>query len=193
MFIRDNFKLLFIHPPKTGGISVGTFLLDNGFQYTQEHLSEELKKEYMKYGNHHVDSSLIPDINYDYIFSIFRDPVERLISGYFYRFSDQMSFNDFVNFGFKTYDSKSCKLIDQIIKPQVNYYTKNCDVLLFENLHFLPTYLRSKGISVSNDLKHLNKSTKKNIEISSKILEKIKKFYHEDYFFLQDKLCGSNT
>jgi hypothetical protein len=31
MFIRDNFKLLFIHPPKTGGISIGTFLLENKF------------------------------------------------------------------------------------------------------------------------------------------------------------------
>ncbi len=193
MFIRDNFKLLFIHPPKTGGISIGTFLLENKFTYTQEHLSEELKELYFKYGNHHVDSKLIPNIEYDYVFSIFRDPIERLKSGYKYRFLNQMSFENFIEEGFSNYNLSSDKMIDQILKPQVEYYTKNCEVFLFGEIKKIPEYLNSRGIQVSGKLPYLNKSDNFDIKISNSLKEKIIDFYKEDYLFLKTISSCSNS
>ncbi len=193
MFVRDNFKLLFIHPPKTGGISIGSFLLENGFRYTQEHLSEELKIEYMKYGNHHVDATLIPNIEYDYVFSVFRDPIERLKSGYKHRFSTQMTFEDFIEEGFSNYSSKSSKMIDHIIKPQVEYYTKTCEVFLYENIKKIPEYLNERNIRVSGNLKYLNRSNVVDIFISDNLKQKIIDFYKEDYLFFKSLLSSANT
>lgn len=192
MFVRDGFKLLFIHPPKTGGISIGSYILDNGFSYNQDHLTDDLKKEYMKYGNHHVDSRLIPNIEYDYTFSIFRDPVKRLESGYKHRFSNIYSFEDFVDRGLSEYNRNSSKLIDQIIKPQVEYYTQKCEVFLFQDIKKIPLYLNERGIKMKGKIVHINRSKHLNININQSIFNKIKDFYKEDYIFL-DLLGGSNT
>lgn len=192
MFVRDGFKLLFIHPPKTGGISIGSYILDNGFSYNQDHLTDDLKKEYMKYGNHHVDSRLIPNIEYDYVFSIFRDPVKRLESGYKHRFSDTYSFENFVDKGLSEYDRNSSKLIDQIIKPQVEYYTQKCEIFLFEDIKKIPFYLNEKGIKMKGEIGHINKSKKITINTHHLLINRIKNFYREDYIFL-DLLGSSNT
>ena len=183
MFVRDRLKLLFIHPPKTGGMSIGTFILNNNFRYTQEHLSDELKQEYFKYGNHHVDSKLIPDIEYDYSFSVFRDPLERFKSAYKNRFFNEFSFEDFVEKSLLEYDDNSSDIINQFIKPQVRYYTKKCEVFLFENLTKIPLYLNKKGIEMQGTLSHLNKSKDLEVNPSPSQIEKIKNFYREDYSF----------
>jgi hypothetical protein len=192
MFVRNGFKLLFIHPPKTGGISIGSYILNNGFSYTQDHLTDDLKKEYMKYGNHHVDSRLIPNIDYNYVFSIFRDPIERLKSGYKHRFSEEFSFEEFVDKGLLEYNRNSSRMLDQIIKPQVEYYTKNCEVFLFENIKNLPIYLNEKNIKVYGNLEHINKSKKITIDIKKSLIGRIRDFYKEDYLFLKCLSC-SNT
>lgn len=185
MFVRNGFKLMFIHPPKTGGISIGTYILNNGFRYTQEHLSNKLKREYFKYGNHHVDSRLILNIDYDYTFSIFRNPIERLKSGYKHRFSEEFSFEEFVDKGLTEYDRDSSRMLDQIIKPQVEYYTQRCEVFLFEDIKKIPQYLNERGIKMKGEVGHINKSKKILIDIKNSIIDRIIEFYKEDYLFLK--------
>lgn len=192
MFIRDEFKLLFIHPPKTGGISIGTYLIKNGFCYSQKHLNNDLKKEYAKYGNHHVDNRLIPNFDYDYMFSIFRDPIERLKSGYKHRFVNDYNFKDFVDKGLEEYDRNSSKFIDQIIKPQVEYYNEKCEVFLFKHIDKIPLYLNNRGILMKGCIDHLNKSKKLDIDINQSLYKKIKDFYKEDYIFF-NSLISTNT
>lgn len=188
MWILEDFKLMFIHPPKTGGISISVLLTDSGFQYTQKHLTEELREKFFQFGNHHAPACLIPNINYDYTFSTFRDPVERIKSAYNYRFRDQgkcMTFEEFVEKGICNYDSQSTELIFSIIKPQVEYYTEKCEVFLFSELQKLPERLRSRGVYIKGDIQHLNKSNKSDFIISNCLLEKIKDFYKEDYLFYE--------
>ena len=168
--------------------------MNNGFSYTQDHLTDDLKKEYMKYGNHHVDSRLIPNIDYDYTFSIFRDPIERLKSGYKHRFSEEFSFEEFVDKGLSEYDRDSSRMLDQIIKPQVEYYTKKCEVFSFQDIKKLPIYLNERNIKVSGNLDHINKSKKINIKIKKPLINKIRTFYEEDYLFLKHLSCpNTNT
>jgi len=84
VFQKDNKKVLFIHVPKTAGSSVNKLFVNNG--YEMSYYSESSKDLYNGLcGPQHLDSLLLEDefqdfSQFEYIFSIFRDPVDRHLS-----------------------------------------------------------------------------------------------------------------
>lgn len=158
-------SILFIHIPKCGGGSIEKFLRDNNL--TQFMFSTQVFKFLVcppKHRNRcslqHMHASLLEavlDINsFDYIFTIVRNPVHRIISEYKWRILDDSAQKGFDMWYEKTRKSFNCYNFfrDNHIRPMNEFITRNCEVFRFEDRCFdkLPCLIEQKLESKGKDL-----------------------------------------
>ena len=167
MLVSHKFKCIFIHIPKTGGVSVCRTLAENGIPadyYTLDHepvriaceflaVCEKEKKEYFS-------------------FCFVRNPWDRFVSAYNFLLkggsneqdkehrdefiTPYRTFNDFV----RNLNNTNA-LSQQHFRPQVEFINKDIDFVgRFENLNKdFDIICKKVGISRKLTLKHLNKAS----------------------------------
>ena len=214
---EQNMKILFIHIPKCGGGSIEKFFRMNGF--TQHLFSIEPKFiTCLKCSPQHFHGELILSLlntsQLDYSFTIFRDPVARMISEYRWRIKHPLAMNGFdlwyqaIRQEFKKYKY----LLDNHIRSQVDFLIPDLNVFRFEDSLELALREMSSnlGLTLNFDLlenqKHQSRlqSIKGNIHLenlyanpspSNAIINKICDDYHHDikYYSQLTPLCSTKV
>ena len=131
---KDNQPILYVHIPKTAGTSIGDWMVNNvgGEYYLHNHN-----------GGQHANISRLKKllggkkVKYDnlYMFTVVRNPWDRLLSGYLYyartgRYKvDELSFETFLSGAWK-------KDLGTLGNPMVSYLSEDRPqlILRFENL-----------------------------------------------------------
>jgi len=180
-------KILFIHIPKTGGKSIGHLI---GMKRANH-------SSYMDYRQLLGEDRL----NEYFIFSLVRDPADRLISTWKYLdaggnrskedaqarkaiFEPYKNINDFVARRLTNLAGESLFFRSQtsFLKDSEGHLAKDITIVHLENLdrekHLLPDCIRSKKIP------HLNKTKSEEISLTNESMATIKATYHEDYEML---------
>ena len=97
----DNKKIIFLHIPKTGGSSIET-ILENNFNTQKNYLRHNTLSQIF---NKIKDK----DLNKYIIFTVLRDPLERIVSTYNHsvraNIIKKMTFQEYVNYIFKYYSN----------------------------------------------------------------------------------------
>lgn len=187
VFTKDNQKILYVHVPKTAGSSVLELFKENGYEVS--YFDEGSIKPYKGLcGSQHIHAELIKQefnlADFSYIFSIYRDPVERLISEYTWRCSKggqkYPSFKYWVELIFDLYEQNNY-VNDNHIRPQSEFYFDECDVYDFANISTLPKKLSEKiKLKKQKSLQYKN-SSDYNYVLTDKCIDNIIKFYKSDY------------
>jgi len=198
VYTKDDQKILFIHVPKTAGSSVNKLFAQNGYDIS--YYSEGSTSRFRGHcGPQHIDRELILgefDLDtFDYIFSIYRDPADRLLSEFTWAPWGLVGRDEYTSEAFETW----CPLIfdawkkqkyrfDNHIRPQCDFYIDDTDVYDFDEIHTLPEKLRDK-IGLDNiDLPYERSSRRDDREyiIYENTFELIKEFYKGDYQWLEE-------
>ena len=198
VFEKNGKKILYIHVPKTAGSSILQLFVSSG--YTVSYFSDQSVDLFRDLcGPQHIHASLILNeftlSEFDYIFSVFRDPVERLVSEYKWRCG--ISGKECKNFGYWVKKAlrkykKNPFIYDNHIRPQSEFYVEGCDVYDFNTIGSLPNYLaENKGLDFK-DINLLIAVNRSSPGFSCKMdyfcRRRITGFYKSDY----DWLHGSN-
>ena len=187
VFTKENQKILYVHVPKTAGSSVLSLFKENGYEVS--YFDEGSKNPYKGLcGAQHIHYNLIKEEfdlkDFTYIFSIYRDPVERIISEYTWRCSKggqrYPSLKYWVELMFDWYD-KNNYINDNHIRPQNEFYFKTCKVFNFDDISNLNKKL-SVDIGLDNKfpLKKENTSSYR-YNLTQHCESLIKEFYNKDY------------
>ena len=188
---KDDQKILYVHVPKTAGSSVLNLFKDNGYEVS--YFDEGSVRPFKGLcGSQHIHAELIKgefDLSeFSYIFSIYRDPVDRLISEYTWRCSKggqrYPSLKYWVELIFDLYDQNNY-VNDNHIRPQNEFYFESCDVYDFNHVSSLPKKLSEKiNLNISEDLGYTN-SSKYKYELTDRCKDIIMEFYNSDYNWLK--------
>lgn len=187
--IYDRKKFIFIHIPKTAGKSLREVLGTGGAC----HLSY-----------HHYKKIIGTKINDYFIFSVIRDPLDRLASSYAYlsqggnqstddlilkqRWVDSTSsFDDFVKHSLTQPEVYKLRKF----RPQVSFLVdeegqiNNITLLRFEQLNHDFKKIAHQ-LNISSDLPHINASNRKthNYSLSRESIEILCSLYNKDYIQL---------
>ena len=197
-FEKGGRRILFVHIPKTGGTSVEEFLKKN-------HWKEYKRKPPGIYNMHST-----PDIwenwgNFEYIFTVVREPIERLESefgGWLVNEHQNLLLSmmnghtvrtDFLKQIFnenKIHPEKFYSKYGNHIRPQVDFITKDVDIYYFpEGLKKLRQKLIENFDCNKNiSLPHHKKGVFKPVFNEEQIIL-IKEYYKKDYetFFKEQK------
>ncbi len=184
VYIKDNTKVLFIHIPKSAGSTISKLFIDNGFSQL---LNNKDRLSWSPCCPQHYTESMIDDIlplEYDYSFTVVREPISRLHSEYMYRKAyKSISFDAFVISSLMLY--KFNKFIyDNHITPQSEFIkSNNVKIFYFNNgVSVIRNELANLNIiSKNTNIEHIYKSEIREIKISKLTLNLIKKFYSSDY------------
>lgn len=192
VFTKNNKKVLYVHVPKTAGSSVLNLFKNNGYEVS--YFDEGSVRPFKGLcGSQHIHAELIKEefdlSEFSYIFSIYRDPVERLISEYTWRCSKggqrYPSLKYWVELIFDLYDQNNY-VNDNHIRPQSEFYFEGCEVYDFKNISSLPEKLSEKiDLNVSKKLSYTNYSTYK-YELTERCKNTIIDFYKSDYEWIND-------
>jgi hypothetical protein len=174
IFKLNDKKIAFIHVPKTGGLSIVNFLSKNGFE------SIHIEKNY---NGLHTPYEILKDLelNYDFCFSVYRNPIDRFISTLNYFYSNIKNYDDFIFEEIEKFHNLNDNLNSVLFRPQVKYYSPNCKIIKFEELNMLKKFLKFNNIDTSGDLEIFNKKKKKKIVLSKNTINKLKCHFSEDY------------
>ena len=198
VFTKGNQRVLFIHVPKTAGSSVNKLFMNNGYErsYYSES-SRDLHKGLC--GPQHMDSKLLKEeldiSSFDYIFSIFRDPIDRHLSEYTWapwglcgqNLYTVDSFDEWCPQIFQAYKLNPYRF-DNHIRPQNEFYIDGIDVYDYEHISDLTSKLCAK-IGLSDDSLPYERSSRRDDQeyvIYDTTIKLIEEFYKKDYEWLKD-------
>ena len=189
MVICHEKRCIYIHIPKTAGTSVEHFLRDGGLN------SIELLGVRGGRSTHHYTTmeikNMFPEsfLSY-YKFSIIRNPYDRLLSEYYWKYSNNKTKDEFLDFVADIMIKNkyfSNIYYDHFIPQYVFLYNKSVKKLLvnqlfkYEDLEWVAGYLKRK-LKISVDFPNLNKSKNEIKEDWSCIQrEKIYNLYKKDF------------
>jgi len=185
VYTKGDQKILYVHVPKTAGTSIQGVFKDN------EYVESFFSPNELYHGlctPQHIHAKLIRkefDLSeFTYIFSVYRDPVERLISEYTWRCSKggqrYPSFKYWVELIFDMYEQNNY-VNDNHIRPQCEFYFESCKVFDFNNITELGSKLSNDiGLNSSQELSKTN-SSKYEYTLTEKCESLIKEFYKKDY------------
>lgn len=209
IFLNKSKNILYIHVPKTGGEFISQQLSKFGmrtFHSKKSEIENDVVSQHLA-GNKILDSIKNSGIkNCDLVVMTVRNPYDKLISHYNYRFKKifslgEFNFNSFKKFSdFKTFNKYICQSLEKS-KSNKNYY----------NNHFLPQnefeilnpkIFKFEENGVLNLLKYIEKETNFNFGLNNlkiakpgkpfisrllkvrwgkKTLELVNDFYKEDF------------
>lgn len=192
VFEKNGKRILYIHVPKTAGSSILKLFDSNGYQTSYySYQAAELFRDVCS--PQHIHGELLSgelDLSgFDYIFSTFRDPVERLVSEYTWRCGSlgerHKSFKKWAYKILKSYVNQPY-INDNHIRPQNEFYVKGCEVFDFRTVSDLPNYLTKKlNLEIGNqDSLGAANTSKYPYELGWFCKRHIKQFYREDYKWL---------
>ena len=208
LFKVKNQLVLFVHIPKTGGSSVEEWLS----QHSTMWLSNQDVFAKLPCPPQHMHAKLMEDMGLvglsDYSFSIVRDPVERLLSQFFYmnwrKFSEAEPFRKRLPWRSKQramdlYFEKWIRLHLRIasqnrshqlnhLRPQSEFLGDDLDHIfkLEDGLEVALAKVASElGIEGPKDTPHILASKRLPVRISLECLNRIDAFYENDFDVLQ--------
>lgn len=140
VFIKDHFRVLFIHVPKTGGTAVEFFFEKNGWDMSfVDRGGKNTLAPVMKCSPQHFHAAILREMfrlkGFGYIFMTVRNPVARLVSEYRMRAHMQQRIEDidsWVDYVLTTYPQNNF-LIDNHIRPQSDFWLPGCEVFRQED------------------------------------------------------------
>jgi hypothetical protein len=193
MPISNIHKLCFVHIPKTAGSSIETTLDMKHAECLYTHYKYKL---YSVTAQHLDLDSICREIpetqNYD-IFTVVRNPFDRLVSEYKHyhknwwarEFFKIDNFEKFVDTALSLSKEERIFKFDNHLEPQINFLNRDdlkVNIFKFEDLYKLEEWLTEK-IKQPIKLPHERKTEKtdyREFYKSESIYEKVKKFYEED-------------
>ena len=197
---------IFIHVPKTGGTSVRTVLREHGKKDGLQHKS--VASYIADYGNDIFDKKKG--------YAVIRDPVDRLVSAYFYGrhkfrighkgfpesrseyFRKSSGFNSFCKLLNDSWNDCPQKLL--IVKPQVSYICDKdgnvpVDLYLLEEIDLLVSDVFNNHFDVvAPSLPKINASKRKTVSemnISTGTLDIIYKLYENDLLLYEEMVANT--
>lgn len=183
-----KFNVLFIHVPKTGGSSINRFLEANGYNATE---LWRKGKDPVHHFHYEMYKKRITLSNFNYKFTVFRDPLDRFISQYHWykRITKDCKFNinQFTDMTFEKYE-KNPHIQDNHIRPQVEFLCPGIDVYDFAKIGSIHNKLAKKiPVKVIENIPHVHKSKRQNkYNISEYNMDRIKHFYRNDYEYIRN-------
>lgn len=135
LFFSDKKNILYIHIPKTGGVSITAALSKHGHSYLSQKYPE---KNYNVPSAHltskEVNNILIKnEIDVDFEFTIVRNPYHKLESEYFYQFATIYRIKEW---SIKTFlKLKNFSSFNKFIKKELSFAINNPE---YKNNHFKP-------------------------------------------------------
>lgn len=186
MPVYDEYKLAFIHIPKTAGSSIEFALGKSRFYATERNY---------KFGvcpQHYYASELLsqcPEIESYRRFTVVRNPYDRLVSAYLYNsklyWTNGLGFDEFVKKALSL-DHRSRRFIfDGHLDAQSSYLdtTLSFSIFKYERLPSLLQYLH-KVTNRTLKFPHLNKSDRQSAAYyfqNDFTVETVRNFYSEDF------------
>jgi len=189
IFKKNDLTVFFSHIPKTGGSSIEEYFLQNGFNITL--LSGGLypcSLQHRQYGDKELMMSLGEcDINYS--FTIIRNPIDRLISGFNMRNPnmDMSKLNNYILDNLKLYRSDNY-ILDNHIRPQNEFIHSDMEIFKFGEWNKIIDKLNTL-YSFNNKFPHENKSKCEKItrsDIPEDVIELIQTFYKKDFILMKN-------
>lgn len=195
--INHQNKFVFIHIPKTGGTALSEILLEGGASSIEP--NEEYKIGHRKNQTlcHMTYKELYEDLNINlqdyYKFTIVRNPWDRAVSLWAYRFKKKgISFVRYLHY----VENKDLKILDKIfinyhigqamIRPQSDYVLINGEIKLdkiyrFENYEEEINSLREK-LNIKKEIVKINSSTHEHYSeyYNKKTIRQIERIYSQD-------------
>lgn len=140
VFLKDHFRILFIHVPKTGGTAIEFFFEKNGFDVSFiDRGGRNSIVPVMKCSPQHMHAAMLREIfhlrGFSYRFMTVRHPVARLVSEYRMRRVMQQRIEDidtWIDYVLRTYPDNNF-LIDNHIRPQSDFWLPEVDVFRQED------------------------------------------------------------
>jgi len=191
VYTKDNIKVLHIHTPKTGGTSVMKMFEDSGYitsLYNPEDSSMGCTPQH-----YHKDLiyKLLSKQTFAFCFSLYRDPIERLISQYKWEIKHvtrkYMKINDWIPRTFNRYRDNPF-IQDNHIRPQSEFFIKEAVVYDFNNLSSIKSRLPDRLKLNDKQIGHAHKMTvsSNHLQISDENLLLAKEFYKSDYDWIKN-------
>jgi hypothetical protein len=196
VFTKNAIKVLYVHVPRTAGSSVQKYFETNGYEVS--YFDEGARNLYKGLcASQHIEAKLILEefdlSEFQYIFSVFRDPVERLVSEYKWRCSEggerYPDFPYWVEWIFRCYEENNY-VNDNHIRPQHEFYFEECEVFDFNDISNLPQKLSDRiGLELSRELGKENSSSF-SFSMDEKCLNHIRDFYKKDYVWRENHILS---
>jgi len=200
VFTKENSKVLFIHVPKTAGSSINKLFVNNGYERTYYSESSRVPHKGLC-GPQHMDAELLKEEfdlgEFDYIFSVFRDPLDRHLSEFTWApwglsgrdiYTPEL-FDDWCPKVFDIYKENPYRF-DNHIRPQSDFYLDGIDVYDYDRISDLTKKLSEK-IGLDDVKLPYERSSRKDLDyvIYDTTASLVKEFYATDYEWLsQNKL-----
>lgn len=185
IFKIKNKEILFIHIPKTGGTSIEKWLeeqgemsfyipyVPDGFKCSPQHL--RLSDINLLFGEKK---------QWDYIFTIIRNPYDRIESEYFYRTKRRRGshFSEWTRRQLLLY-RKDNNLLDNHLRPQNHFIESNVEVFRLEDgmEQIIKTVAKKIGIKPPKEIPHKNLGKKAKVDFSTQALNLFNRIYKEDF------------
>lgn len=138
-FVRNGFRVLYIHVPKTGGTSVERLFIEAGFErglFATRDFAPPCSPQ-------HYDAALLRErvalSDFDLVFSVVRHPLDRLLSEYNFRMNVRqrqkqlppIEFPEWLQQVMRKY-AHNPYVQDNHLRPQVEFFPERCTVLRYE-------------------------------------------------------------
>lgn len=194
VFLRDDLRILYIHVPKTGGTAIELFFDKHGFaSQFLDRGGDGSMVSMMKCSPQHLHAEQLQSIfhvnRFSYRFMTVRHPADRLISEYRMRAAMQTSIEDVDTWIGKTLDDypRNPFLIDNHIRPQVEFWIPGCEVFRQED-GFGADWVRRIGERIGCEFFHpvevaMRFGTSVKPQPGAASLARIEEFYRRDYEF----------
>lgn len=187
IFQKNDLKILFIHIPKTGGTYIYENLRHRGF-IIDPSTYDRKKPRHRNSIQHQTYNDLNERYNIDsfnIIFSITRNPIDRLISQYNWKKRGRKkNINDWIKQIFNIYISNN-SIEDDHIKPQINFVGDKSLVFKYEDgLSNIMNKLFEQIDGIKLDLNVVINKSNQRVgidDLSPNSIKLIKNFYMEDF------------
>ncbi|OED35155.1 hypothetical protein AB833_31455 [Chromatiales bacterium (ex Bugula neritina AB1)] len=189
IFEQGGTKVLFIHIPKSGGTSIENMLK----QYVTMTFHSPIPSSGLKVCPQHLQINdfriLFNQVPWNWIFTVVRNPYDRVESEYFYRTEDQLKkIGMRVNFSQWVVNNltnamRNRFLFDNHLRPQTDFIDGDVEVFKYEDglHHIFPKLEEHFDIPEPLKLPHDNRSTPSEIQWTNEALNLVADFYKDDF------------
>lgn len=195
VFRRDNFSILYVHIPKTGGSTIESLFKQSGFSI--EYLDTGGKNSLNNLTHcspQHFHREILESIfnieKFDYIFTTIRNPISRIKSEYLMmNRGNKTDVNKWITDTLSTFNNNPF-IYDNHIRPQSDFILGSGDIFKLEdgfNLEWIENleekipFNLHKNISHDLNRKKLDGITTSDVMLNTKTTELIMNFYKDDF------------